>query len=60
MLKKYSDVLTIKDICEILHISPKSAYSLVHKGKIPYIKIGRHYRVSKRSLEEFINTDVSE
>lgn len=60
MLKKYTDVLTVKDICEILHISSKSAYALLHDGKIPYLKIGRHYRVAKSALEEFIGVGFVE
>lgn len=57
MLKNYSDILEVKDICEILHISLKSAYRLIHNGEIPSIKIGRHYRISKRALGNFINAD---
>ena len=57
MLKNYSDILEVKDICEILHISLKSAYRLIHNSEIPSIKIGRHYRISKRALENFINAD---
>ena len=33
MLKNYSDILEVKDICEILHISLKSAYRLIHNIK---------------------------
>lgn len=47
----------LKDICEILHISLKSAYRLIHNGEIPSIKIGQHYRISKRALGNFINAD---
>ena len=41
MLKNYPDVLNIHDLCEILRIGKKTAYKLLHEGKIPCRKIGR-------------------
>lgn len=58
MLENYSDILEVKDLCEILHISLKSAYALLHSGQIQYLKIGRHYRIPKCALKEFIKSDL--
>jgi excisionase family DNA binding protein len=54
MLEKYNDVLTSKEVLDILHISKNTLYDLLNKNMIPYIKIGRSYRISKKSLIEFL------
>ena len=36
MLENYPDVLNIKEVCEILRISKKTAYHLIKEGEIPY------------------------
>jgi len=55
MLEKYNDVININDICDILHISKKTAYKLLKKGEMPYKKIGRIYRIRKTAMIEFLN-----
>ncbi len=55
MLEDYSDVLNIDDLCEILHISRKSAYRFLKQGEIPYKRIGRVYRIRKSVLIDFFN-----
>lgn len=55
MLEQYPDILTIKDFCNILQISRKTAYRLLAEyPEIAYRKIGRSYRISKESLISFI------
>lgn len=54
MLKKYPDVLKIKDMCEVLGgISTKTGYKLLRENKIESIKVGREYCVSKISIVDF-------
>ena len=48
MLEDYPDVLEIRDICEIFHMSKKTAYQFVRDGNIPSRKIGRKYKISKK------------
>ena len=47
MLNNYPDVLNIHDLCELFRIGKKTAYKLLHEGKIPCRKIGRSYRIPK-------------
>lgn len=55
MLEDYPEILTIKEICEILFIGRNLAYSLLEKGQIKGFKTGRSWRVCKSSLLEYIN-----
>ena len=50
MLRKYPDVMNIEQMCDALRISTKTGYKLLHKGKIPAMKIGRSYRIPKAHL----------
>lgn len=48
------DIMTISQVAEYLQISEMTTYKLVQEGKIPAFKIGRHWRVKKDDLHEFI------
>lgn len=60
MFNDYSDVVNVKELCEMLKISKKKAYELLTNGTIPYKKIGRLYRISKISIIKFINNESEE
>lgn len=53
-LDNYPDVLTVKQVSEILNICTKSCYDILRKEKIKYIIIGKAYRVYKASLIKFL------
>ena len=41
MLKKYPDVLNIKQMCEIFGISQKTGYKMLQENKIPFFQSGQ-------------------
>ena len=55
MLEEYKDVLTVKDVYEILPIGKNSLYKLLNSDKIRHIKVGRKNLIPKRFLIEFLN-----
>jgi excisionase family DNA binding protein len=46
--------MTISQVAEYFQISEPTTYKLVQEGKIPAFKIGRHWRVKKEDLSDFI------
>jgi excisionase family DNA binding protein len=46
--------MTISQVAKYLQISEITTYKLVNEGTIPAFKIGRHWRVKKEDLSEFI------
>lgn len=56
MLNDYRDVLTVKDVCEILRIGRKTAYDLLKSGKLAYRKIGRCYKIPKETVIEYLTS----
>jgi len=58
MLNKYKDkdVLSPKDVAEILCICKPSVYKLLKDGVIGYKKIGKKYLIPKRSMVDFLSS----
>lgn len=54
--------LTLADTAELLNISAKQAYALVHSGELPAIKIGAggQWRVERTVLESYIEAMYEE
>lgn len=52
-----SDIITVKELAEILNINVKAGYSLIHKGKIAYLLIGRTVRIPKFCLYVYMEIE---
>lgn len=52
MFRKYPDVVTIPQVCEMLGVSRNYAYLLVKQGKLTRLDLGRIIRVTKFSVIE--------
>jgi len=48
------EFLTAKDLEAVLKIDAKTIYSYVRRGLIPYVRIQRNVRFSKREILEWI------
>ena len=52
MFRKYPDVVTIPQVCEMLGVSRNYASLLVKQGKLTRLDLGRIVRVTKSSVIE--------
>ncbi len=54
--------LTLADTAEVLNITPRQAYALVHSGELPAIKLGPsgHWRIERDVLESYIEAKYEE
>ncbi|KUO52892.1 MAG: DNA-binding protein [Desulfitibacter sp. BRH_c19] len=48
------DIMTITQVAKYLQISEVTTYKLVNEGKMKAFKIGRHWRVKRDDLDEYI------
>ncbi len=48
------EIMTVSEVADYLKISEVTTYKFVQEGKIPGFKIGRHWRVKRSDLAEFI------
>ena len=49
------EMLTPKEVAEILKVSYETALEFIRYSGIDYIKIGRQYRVSREKLKKYLN-----
>ena len=54
LFEKYSDVITVKELCEMLKIGKNTAYDLIHSGQIESIYVKRQIRITKVSVIAFL------
>ena len=54
MLNNYPDVLSVKQVMEVLHVSKKSVYELLHNKEIKSKKVGRKYIIPKICVQNFL------
>ena len=55
MFERYKDIVTVKDLAEMLCVGRNKAYEMVRADIIPNIKIGRQVRISKEAIIEYIH-----
>ena len=58
MTTGYDEILDSKDIQHILRISKNTANELLRSGKIPCVRAGNRYRVSRRALEKWLEAGL--
>lgn len=49
---------TVTEIQDILGISQPTAYSLIKENLFHSIRVGRHIRISKKSFDEWLDTQA--
>jgi excisionase family DNA binding protein len=45
------EILKIKELSDYLKIPSSTIYKLIQEGKLPAIKLGKHWRILKRDIE---------
>jgi excisionase family DNA binding protein len=45
------DILNIKEVANFLRIPISTIYKLAQDGKVPAVKVGKHWRFMKKDLE---------
>jgi len=57
LFESYPDILTVRQVAEMLNIGRNNAYELVRSGQIRSVTIGRQIRVPKDSVIAFVHQD---
>ncbi len=56
MLNQYQDILTVSDVSDILYIGKNRVYELLSSGQLKAFRIGKVWKISKKSVEDYILT----
>lgn len=54
MLNSTKDILTLKELQELLHIGKNTALRLVQSGEIEAFRVGNQWRVLRNSIAKYI------
>lgn len=54
MQSEYIELITIDELCELLMIGRTTAYKLLQSQELKAFKIGKVWKISKASVEEYI------
>jgi excisionase family DNA binding protein len=46
-------VMDAPEVCAYLHISRATLYRLLNRNKIPYFRVGYHYRFNREQIDEW-------
>ena len=49
-----NDIITIEELCMILNIGKNTAYRLLNEKAISAFRIGRHWKISRKAVEDYI------
>jgi excisionase family DNA binding protein len=47
------EILTVKEVCKLLHVHPSTIYKLTKTGKIPAFRIGTDWRFRSDVIERW-------
>jgi excisionase family DNA binding protein len=48
-----SDLLTVREVAEMLRVSPMTIYRLVYKGKLPCVRVMRSTRIPRVDAQAY-------
>lgn len=54
MQENYVEIITIDEMCELLMIGRTTAYKLLNSNEIKAFRIGKIWKISKASVEQYI------
>ena len=54
MQSDYIELITIDELCDLLMIGRTTAYKLLRSNELKAFKIGKVWKISKASVEEYI------
>ena len=57
MNENNKEILTLKDVMELLSLSDKTIYKMIKENTIPYKRIGKQYRFNKQDLIDWFKIE---
>lgn len=54
LFRQYDDILDLKQFMEYLNVGRTTAYKLLQSGEIKVFRIGKVYKIPRKSVDEYI------
>lgn len=58
MFESGYDILTTENVMELLNIGKNALYKLLASGKLKAFRIGRNWKIPRKSVDEYIDDMV--
>jgi excisionase family DNA binding protein len=53
------EVLTVKEVCDLLRVHPTTVYKLIRQGEIPSFRVGSDWRFRRDVIEGWMTKQSS-
>lgn len=57
--RKYDEIMTVEQVMDYLAMGKNSVYNLLKNGELTFFKIGRKYRITKKSVQAYVLKSAS-
>ncbi len=54
MFTEYGDIMSVYDVAEALGVGRNRVYDLLESGELPGFRIGKVWKIPKKTLEEYV------
>lgn len=58
MFENGYDILTLDEVMDLLNIGKNALYKLLSSGKLKAFRIGRNWKIPRKSVDEYIDNMV--
>lgn len=58
MFEQYESIMNVEEACEALRIGKSRLYMLLHENKLRGYKEGRHWKISKEEIIEYVRKET--
>ena len=58
MLEQYNDILSVEELCELLHVGRTRVYQLLQSGELKGFRLGKTWKIPKIAVEEYIRSSI--
>lgn len=57
--RKYDEIMTVEQVMDYLAMGKNSVYNLLKNGELAFFKVGRKYRITKKSVQAYVLKSAS-
>lgn len=58
MFEKNNNLITVKEMQELLGIGRNTAYDLIHQNKIKCFRLGKSWKIPRQALEDYVRSET--
>lgn len=52
------ELLTVREVADAIRVSTMTVYRLIRAGALPAIRVGKHFRIRTRDLDQYLDAQT--